>query len=293
MKLFDPKNKIWWLVILLFIIIILSQLFSNVKEKISNPVIEVSYSTVIKLTIYNRNFDHNSLRGRRANDWLHLRYIGLIDVNGNKIDYTATNNYDNRVYQDNDTYKLDNLKDDNDTFYHSAGTNDLLTITLKSSADVKYIDIFNRRDCCQDRIENYSMMVNYGNYTRYIHFKDYKDRFTSPAYNYGVRFELDAPFPGNTGSKGGVGPQGSVGNQGRIGDSGVKGLQGDQGPQGDKGLLGNQGIQGDKGVKGVDGPEGDVGPAGVGSSVQTANETFTVMDNYSNIMNSLSTPAYL
>jgi hypothetical protein len=293
MKLFDPKNKIWWLVILLFIIVILSQLFSNVKEKISNPVIEVNYSKLIKLIIYNSNYENYNIwwNDRNKDKWLHLRYIGLIDVNGNKIDYTATNTNGGANY--GNTYPLDNLKDDNDTFYHSAGTNDQLTITLNSAADVKYIDIFNRKDCCQNRIENYSMQVNYGNYTRYIHFKDYKDRLTSSTYNYGVRFELDAPFPGNTGSKGGVGPQGSVGNQGRTGDSGVKGVQGDQGPQGDKGLLGNQGIQGDKGVKGVDGPEGDVGPAGVGSSVQTANETFTVMDNYSNIMNSLSTPAYL
>lgn len=285
MKLFDPKNKIWWLVIFLFIIVILSQLFSNVKENLD---INTPYSKVTKIVIKKYNWD----------DYLHLNYIELKGINDQNIGYTATNAINGANYENK--YPLDYLTDSSnkDRFYHSNGYNDTLTITPKTADYIKYIKIVNRNDSVKqkiyDRIKAYGMIIYYENGGEsYINFNTspYSTYLTSSNTGYGFTLELN--MKGDTGSKGGVGPQGSVGNQGRIGDSGVKGLQGDQGPQGDKGLLGNQGIQGGKGLKGVDGPEGDVGPAGVGSSVQTANENFTVMNNYSNIMNSLSTPAYL
>jgi len=91
-------------------------------------------------------------------DFLQINEIKIItDTNKELIDSDVTYNNTKGVYTG---YPLKNLFDKNtNSMFHSGSKGDTLTITLKTPNLIKSIQIFNRLDCCKDRINNYNLYL--------------------------------------------------------------------------------------------------------------------------------------
>ncbi|MFO1440507.1 MAG: hypothetical protein U1F81_19470 [Verrucomicrobiaceae bacterium] len=91
------------------------------------------------------------------------------------------------------------------------------------------------------------------------------------------------------GPEGPMGPEGPAGAQGPEGPAGPEGAQGPMGPEGPMGPSG--GPPGPEGPAGLTGPQGPQGPPGEVTQTDLNNAVQSMLDQSSNITNSVSTLA--
>lgn len=245
-----------------------------------------------------------------GNDFINLSEIVIVTESNKQLGYNDlifSNDNNNRVYAD-DTYNygFKNLVNGNIyqyPMYHSTNINARLTMQLNNPDYIKSIIIYNRNDCCRNRIENYYLYL-YNESSKELVSTKLDGVYREWPYKYNIEYEYQGPkgYQGNKGPLGDKGPQGNKGEQGNQGPQGIEGPKGDVAPKseakkgdvGDAGIIGEQGNQGRGGDKGAKGPEGDAGDAGPqgarGSHIQIV-QPFTVMNSYSNYTESISGPA--
>ena len=239
--------KYLWIAVVL---LVLSVYFYSVESFITS-----NSTSVIQLT---ENLPITKLAivcERDPNDaWINLADITLMDENDKKVQYWVS---PNRVNMANGNLGWNNwwgpihtLYDDNiDTCAHSSTAPDTLTIELNPGIKLNSIQITNRKDCCEKRIENYDM--NLYNNERLIGKK--------PLTGVGERGKSVTYVVLNPGVKG---EKGEIGPAGPPGPTGADGARGPAGAQGHAGAVGVEGPQGPCGPEGQMGPMGPIGPIG-------------------------------
>ena len=214
--------------------------------------------------------------GDQNNSMINLSELVIYDKNNKRIPY-----WNHQVYFEGGEEAgrhLHYLWDNNlNSVAASRAPRSNLIVNFNSPQEVGSVQITNRHDQDESRIQNYNLVI----------YKKGKVIGSTKLLQLGVRGRtinyvlLYAVVVGPQGTQGPQGPQGLQGDigeqglQGITGDTGEKGVQGPKGPlglQGPQGLLGPQGdpgptgpkgIKGIQGIQGIQGRNGPIGESGV------------------------------
>jgi hypothetical protein len=193
--------------------------------------------------------------GDQNNSMINLSELVIYDKNNKRIPY-----WNGQVYFEGgnwDGIPIQGLWNDNHgSMGHSLNPRANLIVNFSSPQEVGSIQITNRLDCCEDRIQNYNLVL----------YKKGKVIGSTKLFQLGARgrtVNYVLVYAMTVGPKGPQGPQGPPGFQGEIGEQGLQGIPGDKGPQGPQGPKGPQGLQGPKGDLGPQGNPGPTGPQGI------------------------------
>ena len=157
-------------------------------------------------------------------------------------------------------------------------------VDLGSDQIINQINIYNRVDCCKDRLSNYQVTITNTNNTlidtrvfhiysnpktiidlgtqgeqgRYVKIQLLDNNFLSLAEVQVIKFDQNS----TSNNKGDKGDTGATGPRGLQGIQGVAGINGTDGATGLQGIQGIQGVAGINGTDGATGSKGDQGEAG-------------------------------
>jgi len=228
--------------VLFFLLFLLPSLegFVSSPELIENIVLSKNLP-VTKLKIEYAG----ALMTYRENSFINLNDLTLIDLNGNPVEYWKGNNRvdflkGNKGWN-NYWGPIENLRDDKkDTTAHSFAAPDTLVVQLGNGfvggVELDSILLTNRKDCCQERIQNYNLVLyNMDEIIGSISLTHLGELGKT------VKYKLLTPLKGPKGEKGDRGDYGKKGAQGLIGKTGPQGSKGEQGLQGKDGLPGPMG----------------------------------------------------
>jgi len=151
-------------------------------------------------------------------------------------------------------------------------------VDLGSDQTINQINIYNRVDCCKDRLSNYRVTITNTNNTlidtqdfhtypdpkktidlgaqgkqgRYVKIQLLGNNFLSLAEVQVIKFDQDSTDNNTGNNKGDKGDKGDTGATGPRGLQGIQGVAGINGTDGATGLQGNKGNQGEQGETGGD-----------------------------------------
>jgi len=214
--------------------------------------------------------------GDQNTSMINLSELVIYDKNNKRIPY-----WNHQVYFEGGDWSglpVHGLwNNDHGSMGHSLNPRANLIVNFNTPQEVGSVQITNRLDCCEDRIQNYNLVI----------YKKGKVIGSTKLLQLGVRGRtinyvlLYAVVVGPQGIQGPQGPQGLQGDigeqglQGITGDTGEKGVQGPKGflglqgplgplgPQGNPGPTGPKGIKGIQGIQGIQGRNGPIGESGV------------------------------
>lgn len=210
---------------------------------------------------YDHSADHRDRIGNQGDTMININELSIFDKNNKRIEY-----WNHRVYFEGGEWPghhLHYLWDNN--MYTTAASRwprANLVVQFNSPQEVSSVQITNRHDGYETRIQNYNLVLyKQGRAVGVKSLNQLSQKLKTVNYlviSKATRGPAGIPGPegikGITGIRGIPGPRGQ---QGDIGETGIAGPKGDPGPQGIKGDIGLLG------EVGADGPQGDTGDIGI------------------------------
>lgn len=240
------SNLLLYIAVVLFCL----SLFPWKEGFVSSPEIIESILLTKELPVTKIQIEYaGALMTSQGDSFINLNDMTIYDSKGKKVEYWKGNNkawfmkgnkgfvsfVKRRIIY---TGPIENLWDDKpDTMAHSSAAPDKLIVELGNGVVggivLDSIVLTNRKDCCEQRIQNYNLVIYNMN-----------EIIGSISLNHlgglgrTVKYRLLPPLKGAKGDKGNTGDVGRTGNPGLIGKTGPQGSKGESGPRGKDGLPG-------------------------------------------------------